>query len=233
MSLESRVLEIEDRIRHAAIRSGRQPEEVTLIAVSKHQNAELVNQYCQFQAGRGRQPILGENYVQEFRDKRPALPQQLQCHLIGPLQRNKAKLAVNLFTVIESVDSERLIEEINKEALKANKLQELFLQVNISNDSGKSGFSVEHLDATFLASLGKYEAVRLKGLMAITKLYDEAEQARHDFKKLKELGFRVKSSLSLHECCLSMGMSQDFEVAIEEGATHVRIGTALFGERQF
>ena len=231
MSLESRVLSIESRIRQAAIRVGRLPEEITLVAVSKQQSTELINQYCKFQTSRGIKALLGENYVQEFRDKRTALPEDLECHLIGPLQRNKAKLAVNLFSLIQSVDSERLMAEINKEASKQNKVQEVFLQVNISEDQLKSGFSAQQLDAPMLASFAKYEAVRITGLMAITKLYDQAEQARHDFKKLKELSYHVKSCLSLKECCLSMGMSGDFEVAIEEGATHVRIGSALFGER--
>lgn len=231
-SLESRIISIENRIRQAAIRAGRLPEEITLVAVSKLQSVELVSQYCKFQSGRGIRPLLGENYVQEFRDKRAALPEDIECHLIGPLQRNKAKLAVSLFSLIQSVDSERLLLEINKEAIKQNKIQDVFLQVNISEDSSKAGFSPKQLDRFFLANLLKFEAIRFKGLMTITRLYDQAEQARHDFKKLKDLADHVKFCLSLQECCLSMGMSDDFEVAIEEGATHVRIGSALFGQRQ-
>lgn len=231
MKLEERVLELESKIASALKKSSRLDNSVTLVAVSKRQPPSLVREYCDFQISRGNPVTLGENYVQEFREKRDFLPRSCNVHLIGPLQRNKVRTAVELFDCIESVDSERLLAEINKEASRINKLQSVFLQINVSKDLAKTGFMAEELTEGFLESISKYTSIRLDGLMTITKLYPQPEMARRDFSILRELAFSVKSYLSLSKCCLSMGMSDDFEVAIEEGATHVRIGTALFGAR--
>jgi pyridoxal phosphate enzyme (YggS family) len=232
MSLQERVINIESRIADATKKAGRSKNSVTLVAVSKRQPLEIVNEYCSFQNSRGGKVVLGENYVQEFASKQALLSGARKVHMIGPLQRNKVKLAVSLFDLIETVNSERLLADIDKEAAKTNKIQAVFLQVNVSKDKAKAGFMPDLINADLLSSLAKYRSIKIEGLMTITQFYDEAEEARKDYRLLKELGDFFKSSLSLPQCCLSMGMSDDFEVAIEEGATHVRIGSALFGERK-
>lgn len=231
MTIVERILSIESRIAQAAQKAGREIDSVNLVAVSKHQPLEIVQQYCGFQNYRAKAVIFGENYVQEFRDKKSELTGQFKAHLIGPLQRNKVKQAIGLFDLIQSVDSERLLKEIDKEAAKIQKIQSVFLQINVSKDPAKSGFLSEAIDESLLRRLSAFTSIRIEGLMTITQLYQDSEQARKDFRTLRNLGTEVQKLLSLPFCCLSMGMSDDFEVAIEEGASHVRIGTALFGER--
>ena len=231
MGISENTLEIEARISKAIKNSNRSSKEVTLIAVTKKQPIAIIQEYCDFCTSRAKPIFLGENYVQEFRDKKINLSGNFQAHMIGPLQSNKVKLALSLFDVIESVDSLELLAEINKQAAKINKIQTVFLQVNISEDSSKSGFSPELFNEALFKNLSEYSSIKIEGLMTITKLYENAELARPDFKKLKQLGQGFQSYFSMPNCSLSMGMSDDFEVAIEEGATHVRIGTALFGAR--
>ncbi len=233
--LVERLGAIEERIKAALKRSGREVERIELVAVSKKQPLELMLELERIYFLRGEFPTFGENYVQEFKKKREALSSSSRVHLIGPLQRNKAKEAVRLFDLIESVHSKDLALALNNEAEKAGKIQEVLFQVNISSDAQKSGFDAEELIA-FLPSAAQFRALKPLGLMTITRNYDLPEQARADFRALRDLGDVVKQKFSElflpPRFELSMGMSSDFEVAIEEGATMVRIGTALFGERE-
>ncbi|RIL06064.1 MAG: YggS family pyridoxal phosphate-dependent enzyme [Proteobacteria bacterium] len=230
-SIEERLAEIKSRIEAAKERGGRKDSKVSLVAVSKKQPVSKMASYKEICEARGEIPIFGENYVQDFRDKSAHLGGKLIAHLIGPLQSNKAKLAVQLFDVIESIDSIAIAEEVNKQAAKAGKRQQVYLQINISQDSAKHGFAPDEVEDLIIGSFVKLDNLEVRGLMTITKLYENPESARPDFRALTALAGRLERHCS-SPLEISMGMSDDFEVAIEEGATHVRIGTALFGSRE-
>lgn len=193
-------------------------ERVKLIAVSKGQPLEAMLEYLRCARERGMPVLFGESYLQELVAKADLLPSDVEIHFIGGLQSNKVRDLVRLCHTIASVDSIKLLQLIDKEAKKIGKCQEVFLQVNVSYDPKKRGFKPEEL------AIADYENLRITGLMTITESYDQPEGARADFKRL--------SSLAPSGYSVSMGMSSDFEIAIQEGATHVRIGTLLFGERR-
>jgi pyridoxal phosphate enzyme (YggS family) len=211
----------------AAERAGRNPEFVRLVAVSKTQPAEAVA--AALEAGQG---LFGENYVQEFLEKARQVPAGVEWHFIGSLQSNKAKYLAGLTTLIHSVDRISLAREIDRQWEKAGKICDILLQVNISGEETKSGAT-----ATGLMDLAREAAalphLRIRGLMTMPPFYDEPERARPFFRELKCLAGVIAEEkipgISMDE--LSMGMSGDFEVAIEEGATLVRVGSAIFGER--
>jgi len=207
---------------HAAMRAGRAPDAARLVAVSKTVGTELVQEAVD--AGLR---VFGESKVQEAREKIEALAGQgLEWHLIGHLQSNKAKAAVGLFDLIHSVDSVSLLEAIDRHAREMGKVQRVLLQVKLSEEESKHGASERELREMAEAAMG-LASVRVEGLMTIPPFFDDPEGARPYFRRLQELngpyGFAE----------LSMGMTGDFEVAIEEGATLVRIGTAIFGERDY
>ena len=211
---------IHQQIRAAAARVGRSPDDITLIAVSKAIEPERVEEALS--AG---QVVFGENKVQEARAKIPLLPGRARWHMIGHLQTNKVRDAVALFDIIHSVDSVKLAEDVNKWAERGGKTQTVLLEVNVSGEASKFGLKPEDLQST-VAEIHRLPRLDVRGLMTIAPFVEEAEKARPYFRRLRELG----EELGLRE--LSMGMSHDFEVAIEEGATMVRIGTAIFGERK-
>ncbi|WP_333653501.1 YggS family pyridoxal phosphate-dependent enzyme [Dissulfurispira sp.] len=217
------------KISHAAMRAGRSPDEVKLIAVTKTVGIGTIKDAID--AGLR---IFGENRVQEARDKISNLKSQIlnsriEWHLIGYLQKNKAKYAVQLFDLIHTVDSVELAEELNKQAEKIGKIQRVLVQVKLSEEETKHGVSEEEL-IPMLEKIKRLNNLRLEGLMTMPPFFEDAEKARPYFRKLRELREKAeKQEFKLPE--LSMGMSNDFEVAIEEGATMVRIGTAIFGER--
>lgn len=215
-----------DRIAIAAGRVGRNPADINLVAVTKKQSLERVKSYLDLLRSKGQLPIIGENYVQEYKRKIDQLGNHL-AHMIGPLQSNKVKDAVAVFELIESVHSERILDLISKEAKKIGKIQKIFLEVNVSNDPAKSGFALDQVKDVVDRCLS-LSNILLIGLMTITFQYDHAEEARPDFKCLRCLRDELAEKLPL---VLSMGMSQDFEVAIEEGADIIRLGSMLFGER--
>lgn len=227
--MKERLDRIRKRIADAAVRCGREPESVRLVAVSKTRGADLVARAIDAGAA-----ILGENYIQEARDKFNALyDRPVQWHFIGHLQSNKAKYAVRMFDLIHSVDSLKLARALDKEARKNDKVQEILVQVNISREASKSG--IEESGAVDLVTrISGLENIRVKGLMTMPPFFDAPEQARPFFRELARLRVRIAdqaiSGVSMDE--LSMGMTGDFEVAIDEGATLVRIGTAIFGPRQ-
>src|SRR5712691_11297405 len=207
---------VRERIARAARRAGRRPEDILLIGVSKTVPAERVREAIA--AGL---PALGENRVQEAREKIRALGRPVPWHLIGHLQTNKVKDALELFDVIQSVDRLALASEI---ARRATRPVDLLIEVNLGGEPSKSGFARSEVKPA-LDALRSMPMLRVRGLMAIPPAVDEPEKARLWFRALREL----RDGAGLAE--LSMGMSGDFEVAIEEGATMVRVGTAIFGER--
>jgi pyridoxal phosphate enzyme (YggS family) len=211
---------IDQRIRAAAERAGRERSEIKLISVSKAIEPDLIE--AALQAG---QTIFGESKVQEARAKIPILSSRARWHLIGHLQSNKARDAVALFDVIHSVDSLKLAEDVNKWSERSGKTQAILLEVNVSGEASKFGLKPEDLEST-LKAVNQLPRLEVRGLMTVAPYVKDAEEARPSFRRLREL----RDALGLRD--LSMGMSHDFEVAIEEGATMVRIGTAIFGERK-
>jgi len=229
--VRERVVEIRARIAAAAHRAGRDPADIRLLAVAKRQPIARVAA-----ALRAGVRDLGWNYVQEARDARSALDAARgdgpapRWHLIGPLQRNKAQAAVALFDLVETVDRASIADELARRADASGRVLPVFLQVNVDADAAKSGAAPDQVEA-LLAHCAALGALRVEGLMTIPRA-GEPEDARAAFARLRELRDRLRGSpggAALRE--LSMGMSGDFEIAIEEGATSVRIGTALFGER--
>lgn len=227
--MKERLERIRKRIADAAITCGRDPDSVRLVAVSKTMDAERVARAIDAGAD-----ILGENYIQEARDKFNALyDRPVVWHFIGHLQSNKAKYAVRMFDLIHSVDSFKLAGALDKEARKNGKTQDILVQVNISREATKSGIGeTEAVD--LVTRIGGLENIRVKGLMTMPPFFDAPEQARPYFRQLARLRDRMVAAnipgVNMDE--LSMGMTGDFEVAIAEGATLVRIGTAIFGARQ-
>ena len=223
-------------IAQAAHKAGRDPRSIAIVAVSKKQSTELMQQYQQAAADREVDVIFGENYLQELKAKRPAFSPSTQFHVTGPLQSNKIRDAVRLADVIESVHSRATLDGIAREAARQGKPQHIFLQVNIGDDRNKSGFTVDELLPVIEHIQATLPAIKLVGLMTITPYYDNPEQGRADFARMKMLRDSVIAAgkgdaFEGSRVLLSMGMSADFAIAIEEGADLVRIGTALFGER--
>jgi pyridoxal phosphate enzyme (YggS family) len=227
MDIGKRLKNVKDRINKSAIRCGRDPKSVRLVAVSKTVPADRVKEAID--AG---VDILGENYVQETRTKFNELAAYpVSWHFIGHLQTNKAKYAVRLFDLIHSVDSLRLARELDKQAKKVNKVQDILIQINIGKEASKSGADAEKA-ANLIQDASCLENLSVKGLMIMPPFFNDPEKVRPYFSALRNLRDQVQrlSGVGLHE--LSMGLSNDFEVAVEEGATFVRIGTAIFGERR-
>ena len=228
--INRRIAAVRERIAAAAHRANRSPETITLCAVTKTVSAGRVA--AAFRAGLR---DFGENYVQEAREKIPAVEQALAAddekpiwHLIGHLQSNKAKYSVDLFSHIQSVDNYSLAQEIAKQAAKKEKIQSILLEVNLARDPARAGILPE--DALTLAEqVIALPALSLEGLMGMAPFFRESEAARPFFQELRRLYEKLPET---NRRILSMGMSGDFEIAIEEGATLVRIGTALFGTRQ-
>lgn len=222
--------EIKQKIAAACERSGRNPEEVTLIAVSKTKPAELIQELYKHQV-----LDFGENKVQEMTGKYEILPKDIRWHLIGHLQRNKVKYIIDKAVLIHSVDSFRLAETVNIEAKKKNMIANILIEVNVAQEETKFGIAVE--DVLFLIQeiSDKLTNVRVKGLMTIAPYVADPEENREIFRKLKKLSIDINSKNINNVSCdiLSMGMSNDYEVAVEEGATHVRVGTSIFGERNY
>ncbi|MBW2054462.1 MAG: YggS family pyridoxal phosphate-dependent enzyme [Deltaproteobacteria bacterium] len=220
---------VKNRIQTAARACGRNPVTIRLVVVSKTVPTERVRQAIQAGA-----TILGENYIQEARTKFNDLATTpVSWHFIGHLQSNKAKYAVRLFDLIHSVDTLKLARELDKQSRKINKIQEILIQVNISEEASKSGVNVKDT-LTLLKDISRLENLSVKGLMTMPPYFNAPEKVRPYFTALRNLRDRLEQqgllNVGLNE--LSMGMTGDFEVAIQEGATLVRIGTAIFGDRQ-
>jgi pyridoxal phosphate enzyme (YggS family) len=227
--MKQNLISIEERIERSAKACGRDPKTVRLVAVGKTQSADRVRE-----AIRAGATIIGESYIQEARQKFEQLVDMtVQWHFIGHLQSNKAKYAVRIFDLIHSVDSIKLAEELNKQAQKIGKRQSILVQVNIGDEASKSGLA-EKEAAGHITRIAEMENLQLRGLMTMPPFFDNPEKARPYFAALRRLRDAVVSNAKATSDTteLSMGMTGDFEVAIDEGATLVRIGTALFGARQ-
>lgn len=231
VTVAERVDSILERIQRAATSAGRDSGEITLVAVSKKQPVALMNEVGQLILKSGRTVVFGENYLQEFLTKREQLTVPYESHLIGPMQSNKVAKAVASFSLIESIQSERILHLVEKECLKQQKSLSVFLQINISADPAKAGISVAEGERILNDVIPSLKAVSIKGLMTITEFFEEPEMARADFAKLREFSGKMEREIGGNTLALSMGMSADFDIAIQEGATHVRVGSALFGER--
>jgi PLP dependent protein len=226
--LTTRLEAVRERINRAASARGRKPSSIRLVAVSKTKPASLVKEAID--AG---VTDLGENYIQEARDKIARLSElPVRWHFIGHLQSNKAKYAVRLFELIHSVDSVKLAMELDRQARKIDKVQPVLIQVNVAGESSKSGTSTQEA-VQLVKEIAKLENLSMRGLMALPPFFNAPDRVRPYFVALRELRDRIRAEgierVGMDE--LSMGMTGDFEVAIEEGATLVRIGTAIFGER--
>jgi len=221
------VANVRQRIREAALRAGRHADEIRLVAVSKTVSVDLIREAVQ--AGVS---IFGENYVQEALSKIEALSAPVEWHFIGHLQSNKAHLVVKRFTMIQTVESFRLAQEISRRAVAEGKTVAILIQVNVSGEKSKFGIGPEMLKP-FLEQISVLDGIHVKGLMTMPPFFDQPELCRPHFRKLKDLAQSIRERgiprVNMDE--LSMGMSGDFEVAIEEGATLVRVGTAIFGAR--
>lgn len=203
------------------------PQNVKLVAVSKNHPSEKIKEV--YDLG---QRAFGENKVQELLEKQPVLPQDIEWHLIGHLQTNKVKYIAGFISMIESIDSEKLLKEVDKEALKNNRKINVLLQVKIAKEETKFGLTVDETKDIFNKYLnGNYPNIEIKGLMGMASFVDDETQIREEFSILKNL-FDELSELKPLET-LSMGMSGDFPIAIESGSNSVRVGSAIFGERNY
>jgi pyridoxal phosphate enzyme (YggS family) len=218
---------VRDKIAHAALKAGRNPENIQLVAVSKTVEAKRIREAIEAGA-----TLFGENYIQEAREKIKELGHEVRWDFIGHLQRNKANHAVDFFEMIHSVDRLSLAREINSVAAKKNKKTRILVQVNISGEEAKSGINPGGV-TSLVSEIASMSNLSLEGLMTMPPYFDDPERARPYFTALRELRNKIiaenSGGIRLKE--LSMGMSGDFEVAIEEGSTAVRIGTAIFGKR--
>lgn len=221
--------EVEERVRRACIRSGRDREEVTLIAVSKTKPISMMQEAMEAGAS-----VFGENKVQELCEKYEVLPKGLHWHMIGHLQRNKVKYLVDKAELIHSVDSLRLAEEISREAVKKGVHVKILLEVNVAGEESKFGISLEEAE-DLARQIAVLPNVCICGLMTIAPYVTDPEENRPIFRSLKKLAvdIKMKNIDNVHMDVLSMGMTGDYEVAIEEGATMVRVGTGIFGERNY
>lgn len=231
--MKEKIAEIKNRISKAASSCGRNPKSIRIVAVTKTVHAEKIRKAIES----GIQ-IIGENYIQNAREKYPLLlSNAASWHFIGHLQTNKAKYAVKMFDLIHTVDSYKLAVELDIQAKKINKVQQILIQVNIGKEKTKSGIN-EGNALDLIKKISGLNNLFIKGLMAIPPFFDAPERARPYFAAVRILRDRIENFLDSEDIQrvamdeLSMGMSGDFETAIEEGATLVRIGTGIFGERK-
>jgi PLP dependent protein len=233
MSIAENLSEIRERIAQAARRAGRDAGEVALMAVSKNHPASAI-----LEAIAAGQRLFGENRVQEFAGKRDEVLAAAEgggkFHLIGHLQSNKAAKAAELFDAVDSVDSLRLAERLNDAAMKLNRKMDVLIEVNVGGEEAKSGLEPESKELpALLEAQARLTMLTIRGLMTVPPFTEDPEGARGCFRRLRELRDRLSAGHGLKLAELSMGMSHDFEVAIEEGSTCVRVGTAIFGARPY
>ena len=224
-AIRDNLLRVMERIEKAARKAGRDPAEVKLVAVSK--TVEVARIREAIEAGVS---ILGENYIQEAQKKIEEIGRPVSWHFIGHLQSNKAKYAIRLFDMIHCVDSHPLVEELNRRAEQADRVSKVMIEVNLSKEATKFGTDEEMVFA-LARRIQPLQYLSLEGLMTMPPYFDSPEMSRPYYIALRELKERmIKEGIPMEE--LSMGMSNDFEVAIEEGATFIRVGTAIFGPRK-
>ena len=220
---------VKENIKKACEQAGRSQEEVTLLAVSKTKPVDMLMDV--YHAGAR---DFGENKVQELVEKIPQLPSDIRWHLIGHLQRNKVKYIVDKVAMIHSVDSLRLAETIEKEAAKKAVIVPILIEVNVAQEESKFGLKPEEV-LPFIEQISDFSHIRIKGLMTIAPYVDNAEENREIFRELKKLSVDIaaKNINNVTMSVLSMGMTGDYMVAVQEGATMVRVGTGIFGARNY
>lgn len=220
---------VQEKIIKSCEKSGRSTEDVILVAVSKTKPVSMLMQA--YEAGTRE---FGENKVQEIMDKYDKMPNDVNWHLIGHLQRNKVKYIIDKVKLIHSVDSLRLAQEISKEAIKHSVNMDILLEVNVAEEETKYGFSVDEVVEN-VGEIAKLPNICIKGLMTIAPYVENPEDNRWVFQKLKKISVDIENKNIDNVCMqeLSMGMTGDYEVAVEEGATLVRVGTGIFGERNY
>jgi pyridoxal phosphate enzyme (YggS family) len=228
MILEN-IKEVQQNIQKACEKAGRNPEEVTLIAVSKTKPYTMIEEAL-------KSGVLdyGENKVQEMCEKFEILPKDIRWHMIGHLQRNKVKYLVGKASLIHSVDSIRLAEQIEKEYAKADEIANILIEVNMAEEESKFGITANETEE-LIREISQFPHIRIQGLMTIAPYTDNPETNRGYFKNMKKLSVDISSKNidNVSMSVLSMGMTGDYQVAIEEGATMVRVGTGIFGERNY
>lgn len=219
--------EVREKIRQACQRSGRREEEVTLISVSKTKPVEMLKEA--YEAG---SRDFGENRVQEIMEKYDQMPEDVRWHMIGHLQKNKVRQVIDKSVLIHSVDTVELAEQIEKDAAKRDLTVDILLEVNVAEEESKFGFRTEDVESAVM-KIKELPHVHIKGLMTIAPFVSNSEDNREVFKKLYQLyvDIRSKNIDNVSMSVLSMGMTGDYEVAIEEGATMIRVGTGIFGAR--
>lgn len=227
--IEENLKQVHDNIEKACRKVGRDPGEVTLIAVSKTKPVEMLREA--YDAG---ERVFGENKVQEIMDKYDLLPEDIQWHMIGHLQRNKVKYIVDKVSMIHSVDSVRLAQTIEQEAAKKNVCVPILIEVNVAEEDSKFGLKMEEV-IPLLEEICTYPHIQVKGLMTIAPFVEDPEENREVFQKLRKLSVDIaeKNINNITMSVLSMGMTGDYEVAVQEGATMVRVGTGIFGARNY
>lgn len=221
--------EVEARITRTCERSGRERSEVTLISVSKTKPVEMLQEA--YDAG---SRDFGENKPQEIREKYPQLPTDIRWHMIGHLQRNKIKYIIDKVCMIHSVDSIRLAEAIDEEAKKHGIVMPVLIEVNVAEEESKFGVHLDEVES-LIRQISELSNIQVQGLMTIAPFTENAEDNRIYFRKLRNLYVDIKDKNidNVNMCNLSMGMTGDYEVAVEEGATMVRVGTGIFGARSY
>ncbi len=219
--------EVREKIRQACQRSGRREEDVTLISVSKTKPVEMLREA--YEAG---SRDFGENRVQEIMEKYGQMPEDVRWHMIGHLQKNKVRQVIDKAVLIHSVDTVELAEQIEKDAAKRDLIVDILLEVNVAEEESKFGFRTEEVEAAVM-KIKEFPHVHIKGLMTIAPFVSNSEDNREVFKKLYQLyvDIRSKNIDNVNMSVLSMGMTGDYEVAVEEGATMIRVGTGIFGAR--
>ena len=227
--LAENLQKVENRIQAACARANRERSEVTLIAVSKTKPVSMLNEVY----AEGIR-CFGENKVQELTEKYDKLPRDVKWHMIGHLQRNKVKYIVDKATLIHSVDSVRLAETIEQEAAKKDVIVPILVEVNVAEEDSKFGLKVNEV-LSIIEEISRFPHIRIKGLMTIAPYVENPEENRPVFARLRKLSVDIaeKNIDNVSVEILSMGMTNDYEVAIEEGATMVRVGTGIFGERNY
>jgi hypothetical protein len=226
-TIEENIQNVKQNIAKAAVKAGKKPEDITLVAVSKTVEPERIREALKCGI-----KIIGENRVQEAEEKFKKIPEEFEKHLVGHLQINKAKKAVELFDMIQSLDSIRLAEELSKRAKAKGKIMNVLVEVNTSDEPTKYGLKPDEVMG-FMKQVCHLDGIKVIGLMTVGLFSQDMDLVRPCFKKLKRLFREIKEENipNIEMKYLSMGMTQDYEVAIEEGANMVRIGTAIFGTR--
>ena len=223
-NIKNNIDSVRERIVKAALKSGVLPEDITLVAVSKTKSADMVKEAISAGA-----TVFGENYIQEGVLKAEQFQDEASWHFIGHLQRNKAKLAVEYFDMIESVDSQELAVKINESCGRLGRKMDALIQIHFGDEESKHGFLPNEVEkaADIIRNLPN---LNIKGLMTIPPLVENPEDNRRYFSEMREIGIKIFGS---EKHILSMGMTSDFEIAIEEGSNMVRVGTAIFGKREY